>query len=76
MSDKRRTDKFTYTDPRQIVTGKERIRVHKLRELRELVVENDLDVSRVIDLIGRHLDELRSEDQQREDSQQQDDQGT
>ena len=61
MSSKRRTGKFTYTDPRQILTGKDRIRAHQLRELRALVVNNDLDVSRVIDLVSQHLDRLKDE---------------
>lgn len=65
MSDRPRTDKFTYTHPSQIVTGAE-ARAEALRKravqrtVSDLVREHDLDPDKVAALLLRHLDDLRA----------------
>ena len=54
-----RSDKFTYTSARQIKFGPKKDQAAPLRALRELIEQEGLDASKVLDLVQDHLDDLR-----------------
>ena len=67
MSDKPdRSDKFTYRDRRQIVTGKDRERAKaraKARRLLSYVIEQEnLDLDKVLALIEANVADLRADE--------------
>ena len=66
MSDERprRTDRFTYTSPDQLVFGKENIaRSRALSKLRRLVNDEKLDAVKLLALVEENLDALRTDEQ-------------
>ena len=55
-----RSDKFSYTDPRQIVTGQDRIDLETLRELGRLVKAEGLDPQAILAAVRADLDAFRT----------------